>query len=125
MATPTLPIQLLARLPEPERAPHDLVALVQDLVKSHPEIEGLRTVLPETEEMAAVDRDLLRQALTNLVKNAHEALRDAHIREGGIRRIADSRTELVRVSLCAVRFDDLRPRANGRNACRPERLDPC
>lgn len=66
-----------ARLPEPERAPHDLVALVQDLVKSHPEIEGLRTVLPETEEMAAVDRDLLRQALTNLVKNAHEALRDA------------------------------------------------
>ncbi len=64
-----------ARLPEPQREAYDLVALVRDLLKSHPEIEGLRAVLPEAAVMAEVDRDLLRQALTNVVKNANEALR--------------------------------------------------
>ena len=46
-----------ADLHGPERkSAHDLVALVQD-GEVHPEISGLRTVLPEIEEMAAVDRD--------------------------------------------------------------------
>jgi len=65
-----------ARLPEPQREPHDLVGLVKDLVKSHPEIEGLKAVLPAEAMIAEVDRDLLRQALTNVVKNASEALRE-------------------------------------------------
>jgi nitrogen fixation/metabolism regulation signal transduction histidine kinase len=64
-----------ARLPEPRLEPHDLVALVRDLIKSHPEIDGLDSTLPETTIVAEVDRDLLRQALANVVKNAHEALR--------------------------------------------------
>jgi signal transduction histidine kinase len=54
-----------------------LVALVEDLLKSHPEVEGLRAILPDAPVVAEVDRDLLRQALTNVVKNAHEALRGA------------------------------------------------
>jgi two-component system nitrogen regulation sensor histidine kinase NtrY len=63
-----------AQLPEPDRKACDLVALVRDLLKSHPEIEGLGAELPETPVVAEVDRDLLRQALTNVIKNAHEAV---------------------------------------------------
>ena len=66
-----------AQLPQPERSACDLVALVEDLLKSHPEVEGLRAILPDAPVVAEVDRDLLRQALTNVVKNAHEALRGA------------------------------------------------
>ncbi len=65
-----------AKLPTAERVDEDLAALARDLVAAHPEIEGLRAETPDDPVVAPVDKGLLRQALTNLVKNAGEALRD-------------------------------------------------
>lgn len=65
-----------ARLPTAERVDEDLVPLAHDLVAAHPEIEGLRAETPDAPVVASVDKGLLRQALTNLIKNAGEALRD-------------------------------------------------
>ena len=66
-----------ARLPSVQPEPGDLAALVRDVVSGHPEIERLSASVPDGEVIADFDRGLLRQALTNLVKNAAEAARDA------------------------------------------------
>jgi nitrogen fixation/metabolism regulation signal transduction histidine kinase len=62
---------LLARLPEPERRPVDIAALVDRVVR----FEGLQTVACEGPELI-VDADpaQLEQALINLVRNAVEAV---------------------------------------------------
>ncbi len=65
-----------AKLPTAERVDEDLAAFARDIVAAHPEIEGLSAETPDRPAVAAVDKGLLRQALTNLVKNAGEALRD-------------------------------------------------
>ncbi len=66
-----------ARLPSVEPVRGDLAALVRDVVTAHPEIEHLEAEVPEGEVWAQFDRGLLRQALSNLVKNGAEAARDA------------------------------------------------
>lgn len=66
-----------ARLPTVTLAPEDLVAITRELAAAHPEIDGLEVIAPDAPLLLPVDRGLLRQALTNLVKNAHEALRGA------------------------------------------------
>lgn len=65
-----------ARLPPAEPQDADLAAFARELVAAHPEIDGLLAIAPEHPVIAAVDKGLLRQALTNLLKNAHEALRE-------------------------------------------------
>jgi two-component system nitrogen regulation sensor histidine kinase NtrY len=66
-----------ARLPTVTLAPEDLVAIARELAAAHPEIDGLEVVAPDAPLPLDLDRGLLRQALTNLLKNAHEALRGA------------------------------------------------
>jgi two-component system nitrogen regulation sensor histidine kinase NtrY len=66
-----------ARMPEPERAEHDLTRLVRDaVVLQESALHGARLVadLPDRPMMMYLDATLLSQALTNLIKNAGEAI---------------------------------------------------
>ncbi|WP_102223311.1 sensor histidine kinase NtrY-like [Acidimangrovimonas sediminis] len=66
-----------ARMPEPERRRHDLVRLVRDaVVLQESGLPGIRISadLPEGALMAEIDATMISQALTNLIKNAGEAI---------------------------------------------------
>lgn len=66
-----------ARMPEPERRPGDLVKLLRDALTlqeaGQPNVR-FTAQLPEAPLMAEIDSTMLTQALTNLLKNAGEAL---------------------------------------------------
>ena len=66
-----------ARMPEPDRQRHDLVAIVRDAVvlqkAGQPDVEIVAD-LPAGELLADVDATMISQALTNLIKNAGEAI---------------------------------------------------
>ncbi len=66
-----------ARMPEPEKQDQNLVDLVRDAVilqrQGQPEVE-IMAELPDASVTAAVDATMLGQALTNLIKNAGEAI---------------------------------------------------
>ena len=66
-----------ARMPEPERSSQNLVTLVRDAVvlqrAGQPEVEIL-DALPDLDVLANVDATMISQALTNLIKNAGEAI---------------------------------------------------
>jgi two-component system, NtrC family, nitrogen regulation sensor histidine kinase NtrY len=64
-----------ARLPAVSPIREDLAALSRELVAGHPEIAGLEVDAPESPVWGLADRGLLRQALANLLKNAHEGHR--------------------------------------------------
>ena len=66
-----------ARLPAVAPEPGDLAALVNDVVAGHPEIAHIEARAAADEIPADFDRGLLRQALTNLVKNGAEAATEA------------------------------------------------
>ncbi|WP_373356737.1 ATP-binding protein [Pseudoroseicyclus sp. CXY001] len=77
-----------ARMPEPERAPCDLAQLLRDAVvlqqAGQPEVQ-IEAELPEEPVAADLDATMISQALTNLIKNAGEAidsLREAGAPEG-------------------------------------------
>jgi len=83
-----------ARMPEPDRKPTDLVRLVRDAVTLQE--AGQETVtfdihLPEAPLILDIDPTMLTQALTNLLKNAGEAIdgfvESGRAPEGFIRRI--------------------------------------
>ena len=65
-----------ARMPEPDRKPSDLAALVSDAVllqrEGQPEVEIVLD-LPADPVPAELDEGMIGQALTNLIKNAGEA----------------------------------------------------
>ena len=66
-----------ARMPEPDRKPQDLVPLVRDVVVlQESAMADTRMIadLPETEVLSDIDATMIGQALTNLVKNAGEAI---------------------------------------------------
>ncbi|MEM6939230.1 MAG: PAS domain-containing sensor histidine kinase [Pseudomonadota bacterium] len=66
-----------ARMPEPEKAREDLTDLLGDAVLLQQTGQpGIRIVsdLPEASVMADVDATMISQALTNLIKNAGEAI---------------------------------------------------
>ncbi|MBI1418112.1 MAG: HAMP domain-containing protein [Limimaricola sp.] len=66
-----------ARMPEPERSPQDLAALVRDAVTLQEAGQpGVRIVadLDRGPMMAEIDATMISQALTNLIKNAGEAI---------------------------------------------------
>lgn len=66
-----------ARMPEPERKPQDLTRLVRDAVllqkTGRPDIKLISDV-PSGELPALIDGTMITQALTNLIKNAGEAI---------------------------------------------------
>jgi len=66
-----------ARMPEPERRRVDLVQLVQDAVvlqqSGQPTVE-ITASLPQEPVVADLDATMIGQALTNLIKNAGEAI---------------------------------------------------
>ena len=66
-----------ARMPEPDRQSHDLVAIVRDAVvlqqSGQPDVQIVAD-LPTDAVMSDVDATMISQALTNLVKNAGEAI---------------------------------------------------
>ncbi|MEZ5912035.1 MAG: PAS domain-containing sensor histidine kinase [Paracoccaceae bacterium] len=66
-----------ARMPEPDRRQHDLVAILRDAVilqESALESIRLSADLPDGAVLADVDATMLSQAFTNLIKNAGEAI---------------------------------------------------
>ena len=66
-----------ARMPEPERKECDLAALVRDAVTlqkaGQPDV-AIRDTIPVGEMTCDVDATMISQALTNLIKNAGEAI---------------------------------------------------
>ncbi|WP_353297138.1 sensor histidine kinase NtrY-like [Sulfitobacter pacificus] len=66
-----------ARMPEPETSTHDLTQLVRDAVflqqSGQPDVK-IKSDLGEAVVMADVDATMISQALTNLIKNAGEAI---------------------------------------------------
>ncbi len=66
-----------ARMPEPERRQEDVVALVREAVllqqAGQPDVQ-IDSDLPEQPITADLDATMLNQALTNLIKNAGEAI---------------------------------------------------
>ena len=65
-----------ARMPEPDRSTQDLVQIVRDAVtlQKAQDDRTIDAVLPETEVLAEIDANMIGQALTNLIKNAGEAI---------------------------------------------------
>ena len=79
-----------ARMPRPEMASHDLRQAVQEPVvlfrEGHPEIDyELR--IPDKPLLMSIDRRLITRAITNLVKNASEAVEAA--RDSALKEDAD------------------------------------
>ncbi len=68
-----------ARLPKVEPVSLDVVAFAREVASGHPEIEALSASLPEAAVFARIDRGLMRQALSNLLKNGAEAARDSGV----------------------------------------------
>ena len=66
-----------ARMPEPDRREHDLTGLVRDAVllqtSGQPEVRFVSSLLPEP-LVLDLDGTMISQALTNLIKNAGEAI---------------------------------------------------
>jgi len=62
-----------ARLPQVSPSVEDAATAVRDVFAAHAHLDGMVLVAPEGTIPAALDRDLLRQALTNLLNNASEA----------------------------------------------------
>ncbi len=65
-----------ARMPEPERSRQDLAAAVRDVVtlQETTDAHELISEIPKTPVYADVDKTMIGQALTNLIKNAGEAI---------------------------------------------------
>jgi len=92
-----------ARMPEPERRRHDLAKLVRDAVVLQESGQpGVRIVadIPRGEVLADVDATMIGQALTNLIKNAGEAIDEK--REKGM---DDGQAPEIRVTM-AVEGDE-------------------
>ena len=66
-----------ARMPEPDRRAHDLVAILRDCAllqeSGQPEVRFV-LALPEAPVVVRVDDTMMAQAFTNLIKNAGEAI---------------------------------------------------
>jgi two-component system nitrogen regulation sensor histidine kinase NtrY len=70
-----------ARMPEPDRTPQDLVPLVRDAIFLQDSAMGETRLihhLPDGELRADLDATMIGQALTNLLKNAGEAIESLH-----------------------------------------------
>ncbi|MEL6168438.1 MAG: PAS domain-containing sensor histidine kinase [Pseudomonadota bacterium] len=98
-----------ARMPEPDRRVHDLVPLVRDAVVlqdtafSHIDVSA---TLPTDPLMAEFDATMIGQALTNLIKNAGEAIEsleergapDGHVPTVRVRLTTSDDQILIRIA---------------------------
>jgi len=70
-----------ARMPEPDRREHDLTTLVRDAIllqeSGQPGVAFVKT-LPSEAVVMDLDATMISQALTNLIKNAGEAIETLH-----------------------------------------------
>ncbi|MGY6705726.1 ATP-binding protein [Roseinatronobacter sp.] len=89
-----------ARMPEPDRRPHDIVAILRDSVllqeSGQPDVRFMAD-LPDAPLVLDVDDTMMAQALTNLIKNAGEATqakRDAAGTTGYVPEIRVSMAQL-------------------------------
>ncbi|MCB2117071.1 MAG: PAS domain-containing sensor histidine kinase [Rhodobacteraceae bacterium] len=92
-----------ARMPEPDRREHDLTKLMRDAVTLQDgSLHGARLTadLPEATVIAVLDATMISQAVTNLIKNAGEAV-ESLIEKGAPMGYAPE----VRVAMAAT--DDL------------------
>ncbi len=73
-----------ARMPEPERVTQDLAQIVRDAVtlQKAQDNRAIEAVLPDGEVLAKLDATMIGQALTNLIKNAGEAIETLYQKEG-------------------------------------------
>lgn len=73
-----------ARMPEPDRAETDIAALLREVVLLQQDaLHGaLQTEIPDAPVIVDADAGMLRQALTNLLKNAGEAVEECLDRSG-------------------------------------------
>jgi len=66
-----------ARMPEPDRRPHDLTAILRDCAllqeSGQPDVR-FHSDLPDAPVIVEVDETMMAQAFTNLIKNAGEAI---------------------------------------------------
>ena len=87
-----------ARMPEPELKTHDLAALVRDAVTlqeaGQPNVRMVSD-LPEGPVMADLDATMIAQALTNLIKNAGEAIESLRERDGDVLTIPEIRVSMT------------------------------
>ncbi|MXX88210.1 MAG: PAS domain-containing sensor histidine kinase [Boseongicola sp. SB0677_bin_26] len=86
-----------ARMPEPERSRQDLAATVRDVVtlQETTDAHALISEIPKTPVYADIDKTMMGQALTNLIKNAGEAIES--IAENGLKK--ENYAPAVHVSL--------------------------
>ncbi|WP_128254160.1 sensor histidine kinase [Falsirhodobacter deserti] len=82
-----------ARMPEPDRREHDLVKILRDAAILQVGL-NIKTDLPDTPLVMDLDATMISQVLTNLLKNAGEA-----IEEAGKSTVKDYCPE-IRLSLC-------------------------
>jgi two-component system nitrogen regulation sensor histidine kinase NtrY len=98
-----------ARMPEPERKPEDLARLVRDaVILQESGLPGVRLVsdLPEGALPVEVDATMIGQALTNLIKNAGEAIEalveagapEGHVPEVRVTLTATAQMAEIRIS---------------------------
>ena len=86
-----------ARMPEPDRRQHDLAQLLRDAaLLQDSALDGvtLKTDIPDGEVMSDLDATMMSQALTNLIKNAGEAI-ETYIESGA----PDGYSAEIRVAL--------------------------
>jgi two-component system nitrogen regulation sensor histidine kinase NtrY len=89
-----------ARMPEPDRRDHDLTKLMRDAVTLQDgALHGARLIadLPSEPVIAELDATMISQAVTNLVKNAGEAV-ESYVENGA----PDSYAPEVRVAMSAA-----------------------
>ncbi len=89
-----------ARMPEPDRRPHDLVEVVRDAVTlQEAGLPGVEIVadLPGAPLVLEIDRGMIGQALTNLIKNGGEAI-ETLIESGSVPQGYAPRIELRMVT---------------------------
>ncbi len=86
-----------ARMPEPETTTQDLVQIVRDAVtlQKAQDNRSIEAILPSDPVLADLDATMIGQALTNLIKNAGEAIETLYEKKG----VPDGHEPLVRVEM--------------------------
>jgi two-component system nitrogen regulation sensor histidine kinase NtrY len=88
-----------ARMPEPERRDEDLAQLVRDAVLLQEEAQGETRVVSDVAAgrmSADIDRTMISQALTNLIKNAGEAIESLAEKGAPLGHVPEIRVSLKR-----------------------------
>jgi two-component system nitrogen regulation sensor histidine kinase NtrY len=95
-----------ARMPEPDRREEDIVRLVRDAVALQTEGLPVKGTLPEAPVLMDLDATMIGQALTNLIKNAGEAIEslqqkgapDGHVPEIRVTLTTTPEAATIRIS---------------------------